>query len=141
MRAAGGHMSVRRNSHPTVSLSPLLIQIIHAARCAADASSDRVGHDRVVSDLSRWALVYVPSRGVLAPSDDDAYKVIEQTAMRHLRLNDARAALRKALDPLPSTSRNDIEEVQNWIHASRDDAYYYAGLVCGITLAQMTMVP
>jgi hypothetical protein len=135
-------MSVRRNQVIVdPAIPPLLVQIINAARHAAKASTDRAGHDKVLADLSRWALVHVPNGGVLAPESDQAYQVIEQAAERHLGVKDARAALRAALKSLQSAEqRHDIEEAQNWLQAERDGAYYYAGLACGITLAQLAAV-
>jgi hypothetical protein len=91
-------MSVRRNQVIVdPAIPPLLVQIINAARHAAKASTDRAGHDKVLADLSRWALVHVPNGGVLAPESDQAYQVIEQAAERHLGVKDARAALRATI--------------------------------------------
>lgn len=99
---------------------------------------DRAGHDAALRELGRWALVYVPSRGVLAPCEDDAYKAIQEIATRHLLYRKARATWSKALRAIDSSEqRNEVESAQNWMQSVSDDAYYYAGLACGITLADM----
>jgi hypothetical protein len=127
---------VRREN--TGSLPPLLARVIHAARHAPPDPVDRTGHDAALRDLGRWALVYVPSNGVLAPCEDDAYKAIQEIATRHLQYRKARAAWSKALRAIDSSEqRNEVESAQNWMQSVSDDAYYYAGLACGITLADM----
>jgi hypothetical protein len=133
-------MSTHRDRNPVQwGLPPLLIRVIHAARHAR-ADTDRSGHDAVLTELARWALVSVPSRSVLAPADDHAYKSIQEAAMRHLQYGDARQALRKALSSVESLERRDaIESAQNWVQLVSDDAYYYAGLACGVTLAHISI--
>jgi len=133
-------MSRRHVAKPAVSsLPPLLVRIIEAARHAPHDPTDRTGHDQVLEELSQWALVYVPSRGVLAPSDESAYKFIEGAAVRYLEYGDARRAFQDALQAVASADeRNLIEEAHNRLQTESDDAYYYAGLACGVTLAQLS---
>jgi hypothetical protein len=104
-------MSARRVSKDAAPpLPPLLLRVIHAARHAPFDPVDRAGHDAVLYELGRWALVYVPSRGVLAPCEDDAYKVIEDVGRRHLQYGKARAAWSKALRAIESVEqRNEVE--------------------------------
>ena len=108
-------MSTRRDRNAVNwSLPPLLIRVIHAARHASSDAVDSNGHAAVLTDLGRWALVTVPSRGVLAPADDAAYKIIQESAVRHLRYGEARQALRNALLCLKSLEQRDgIESAQN----------------------------
>jgi hypothetical protein len=135
-------MSARRaRKEAAPKLPDLLLRVIHAARHAPYDPADRAGHDTVLRDLGRWALVYVPSRGVLAPSEDHAYKAIQEIATRHLEYGKARAAWRKALLAIePFERRSEVESAQNWLQSESDDAYYYAGLACGITLADMATI-
>lgn len=135
-------MSTRSVRNPMVSpLPPLLVRIIYAARHAPMDSTDRSGHGSALADLGQWALIHVPSRGVLAPADEHAYKAIHDIAMRHLPYRDARKALRTALSSVgPVERRHDLESAQNWLRSVSDDAHYYAGLACGITLAHFSAV-
>lgn len=135
-------MATRRvRKENTVSLPPLLARVIHAARHAPPDPVDRTGHDAALRDLGRWALVYVPSHGVLAPSEDDGYKAIQEIATRHLQYRKAHAAWSKALRAIESVEqRNDVENAQNWMQSESDNAYYYAGLACGITLTDMATI-
>ena len=135
-------MATRRvGKEKTVPLPPLLVRVIHAARHAPYDPVDRAGHDAALLELGRWALVYVPSRGVLAPSEDHAYKAIQEVAVRHLEYGQARAAFRKALQSIESIEqRSEVESAQNWLQSESDDAYYYAGLACGITLADLATI-
>jgi hypothetical protein len=122
-------------------LPPLLVRVIHAARLAPDDPVDRAGHDAALSELGQWALVYVPSHGVLAPAEDDAYTAIQKVAVRHLQYGKARASWSKALRAIESIElRSEVESSQNWMQSESDNAYYYAGLACGITLADMATI-
>jgi hypothetical protein len=42
--------------------------------------ADRTGHDAALVDLARWALVRVPSKGVLAPDEPHAFTAIQDIA-------------------------------------------------------------
>lgn len=119
-------------------LPPLLVRVIHAACHAPDDPVNRTGHDVALADLGRWALVRVPSEGVLAPDDPDAYKAIEAVALGHLGLREAREGLKKALSVLePPGKRDEIESAYNHFQSVSDEAYYYAGRACGIALAHL----
>jgi hypothetical protein len=134
-------MSSRRVRSVDSSLPPLLVRLIYAARHAPGEPADRTGHDAVIADLGHWALSRVASRGVLAPADDDAYKAIEAIAVRHLGYADARTAVRNALESIGPLERFDeIESAHNWLRSVSDDAYYYAGLACGVTLAHLSAI-
>lgn len=136
-----GKMATRRIRRTIPSLPPLLIRVIHAARVALYDDVDRTGHDAAVRELGQWALVQVPSRGVLAPSTDDAYKAIQDVATRHLQYRKARASFTNAVRAIESTAvRSDVESAQNWLQSESDTAYYYAGLACGITLADLATI-
>lgn len=121
-------------------MPPLLVRVILAASHAPYDPVDRTGHDAALRELGHWALVYVPSHGVLVPSEDYAYKAIQDVATRHLQYGKARAAWSKALRAIePIEQRSEIESAQNWMQSESDNAYYYAGLACGITLADMAI--
>jgi hypothetical protein len=132
-------MATRRvRKEKSVPLPPLLVRVIHAARHAPYDPVDRDGHDAAIRELGCWALVRVPSEGVLAPDDSHAYQAIEIVAREHLAMKEARAAVKKALSAIePFATRDAVESAYNQLQSANDNAYYYAGPACGITLADM----
>jgi hypothetical protein len=117
---------------------PLLVRVIEAARFDPDNLAARTGHAKLLEELSQWAVLYVPANGVLAPGDEPAYNVIEAAAVRNLDYERAREAFRQALESVELNDRNAIEEAHNWLQSGSDIAYFYAGLACGITLADLS---
>ena len=127
----------RRREQPD-RLPPLLVCLIHAAKQAPHDPVDRTGHDAALADLGQWALVRVPTQGVLAPDDPHAFTAIQEIAKRHLQLDVARAEVKEALSAIESfETRDPIESAYNHLQSVYDDAYYYAGLACGITLMNL----
>jgi hypothetical protein len=111
-------------------LPPLLSRVI---RAVAHESGDRAA---ALSALARLYMMIVPLRGV-APSDD-VRAAIERIAERHLRRGDADAELRRAMARVPSVKERDaIETACVQLLESGELAHYYAGLVAGITLAEL----
>jgi hypothetical protein len=111
-------------------LPPLLSRVI---RAAAHESGERAA---ALSDLARLYMMIVPLRGV-APSDD-VRDAIERIAERHLRRGDADAELRRAMARVPGVKERDaIEDACVQLLESGELAHYYAGLVAGITLAEL----
>jgi hypothetical protein len=103
-----------------------------------DEPVDRTGHGEALADFGQWALIRVPSQGVLAPDDSHAFKAIQEIAKRHLQLDVARAEVKEALSAIESFEvRDPIESAYNHLQSVYDDAYYYAGLACGITLMNL----
>jgi hypothetical protein len=132
-------MSSRRVRRFDALQPPLLLaRVIDAARFAPDHRSERTGHATLLEELSQWAVLYVPANGVLAPGDEPAYDVIEAAAVRHLDYEKAREAFSQALKSVALNDRHAIEEARNWLQAGSDVAYFYAGLACGITLADLS---
>ena len=128
----------RSRKEQPVRLPPLLVCLIHAATHAPYEPSHRTGHDASLADLARWALVRVPSEGVLAPDTSHAFTAIEHIATRHLRFGGARKALTRALSVIDAVETRDaIESAYNHAQSISDTASYYAGLACGITLMQL----
>lgn len=115
-------------------LPPVFARIIHAAKHGvAGETSDRIGHGAALEELSAWALVNVPSRGVLAPRDDHAYRIIQAIAARHLGYADASQSFQRAIKVLGNAG-HDVESTANHLRSIGDDAYYYAGLASGLAL-------
>ena len=123
----------------TPALPPVFSRIIQAAKhVATHDTTARSGHALALEELSAWAILNVPVRGVLAPQDDAAFRAIQAIAARHLGYADASQAFRRALKGLGNTdARHEIEATANHLQSISDDAYYYAGLACGITLMNL----
>jgi hypothetical protein len=110
--------------------------VIHAAQQAGNDPVDRIGHAAALQEYAEWALVHVPSRGVLSPAEDRAYQIIQGIATRHLRYQQASRAFTVALASVKDISlASALESAENERRSISDDAYYYAGLACGLTLA------
>jgi hypothetical protein len=132
-------MSPRRGRNSrALQLPTLLARVIEAARFDPDKLPERLAQAKLLEELSQWALLYVPANGVLAPNDEASYSVIEAAAVRNLEYAKAREAVHQALKSLELNDRNAIEESQNWLQSASDVAYFYAGLACGITLADLS---
>jgi hypothetical protein len=114
------------------------VSLIHSAKHAPHDPVDRTGHDAALADLGRWALIRVPTLGVLAPDESDTFAAIQEIAVRYLQLDAARAEVNAALVAIESFEiRDPIESAYNHLQSVYDKAYYYAGLACGITLMNM----
>ena len=128
----------RRRGEQPGRLPPLLVSLIHAAKHAPHDPVDRSGHDAALAGLGQWALVRVLAQGVLAPNDSHSFTAIDDIAKRHLELDVARAEVKNALSAIVSIEvRDPIESAYNHLRSVYDDAYYYAGLVCGITFMSL----
>ena len=120
------------------SLPPILLRVIDAARAAGNDSVDRKGHAGALQEYAEWAIISVASRGVLAPSDDRSYQIIQAIATRHLGYQRASRAFSLALENLTDVAiASALESAENERRAISDSAYYYAGLACGLTLAAL----
>lgn len=97
----------RRRRAQSDRLPPLLVCLIHAAKHAPHDPVDRAGHDAALADLGQWALVRVPTQGVLAPDDPQSFTAIQEIAKRHLQLDVARAEVKDALLALKSLETRD----------------------------------
>jgi hypothetical protein len=119
-------------------LPPLLIRIIEAAEQTAAASDTRKGHALALAAFGGWALTAVPARGVLAPGRDPDYQAIERIAEHHLSFRIAYRAMQQALLVMKGApGLAELESAQTWVRSVSDDAYYYAGLAAGVTLAEL----
>jgi hypothetical protein len=111
-------------------IAPLLSRVI---RAVAHESGERAS---ALADLARLYMLIVPVRGV-APSDE-VRQHIERIADRHLHRGDADAELRRAMARVSSVKERDaIESACVQLIESGELAHYYAGLVAGITLAEL----
>ena len=112
------------------AVPPLLSRLI---RAVAHESGERAS---ALTELARLYMLIVPVRGV-SPSDD-VRLAIERIADRHLHRRDADAELRRAMARVGSVKERDaIENACVQLLESGELAHYYAGLVAGITLAEL----
>lgn len=120
-------------------LSPLLVLIINALEVRK--SKDRPREGEALRALGELARVQIPTRGVLAPSEDELYQAIDQIATTYLGLGAPRKQLGVALTPVePYTKRDEIEVAVNHLCAVLDVAYFNAGLAFGVTLADLNSI-
>jgi hypothetical protein len=126
----------RRKKESAGTLAPLLRLLIEALK--EQETNDRPGEAAALSALGELALVQVPSRGALAPNDDDLYNAIDRIARKHLRLRIASKEFYRATSAVePFTQRDEIESAANHFRTVSDLAYFYAGLAFGITFADV----
>jgi hypothetical protein len=131
-------MARRVDRECSTDLPPLLIRIIAAADQAAAASDEHKGHAAALAAFGGWALIAVPTRGVLARSTDADYRAIEAIAVRHLNFRAARRAVRNARVVMKGCAGLDeLESAESWARAVSDNAYFYAGLAARVVLAEL----
>jgi hypothetical protein len=134
----------RKRFKKSERLSPLLVRLIDATEHARE---DAEGRDirgaaqalREFGELALWAL---PIHGVFVPNNNDVSAVIERVAKQHLDWEKARGELREALKVVePFARRDPIESALNHVRAVSEEAYFYAGLAFGVTLADLASGP
>jgi hypothetical protein len=129
----------RHRSGKGSGLPLALVRLIHAAKHVGE--EDEHGDIRGVAEalrefgaLARWVL---PIHGVFVPNNNDVCIVIERVAREHLDLAERRAQFRQALKGVELFAQRDpIETAHNDLQAASDEAYFYAGLAFGVTLAE-----
>ncbi|MGH9160534.1 MAG: hypothetical protein ACRD2X_11200 [Vicinamibacteraceae bacterium] len=125
-------MSRRGGKRVTGSLPPLLIRLIRAAnRQRPDAA-------QALTAYGRYALVAIPTQGVLPADQYDLFKTVEQVARKHLGSTEARREFRQATESIEPLERRDaIQSAATHVQVVSDEAYFLAGLAFGITFAQL----
>ncbi len=72
------------------------------------------------------------------PNTEDIVVIVQRVAAQHLDWEKARREVRAALDAVPAFElRDPIETAENHLRAVSDEAYFYAGLAFGITIAEL----
>jgi hypothetical protein len=106
---------------------------------AAAAHRGEKAHADALRAYGELALVEVPTRGVLAPTEPEVYEAIEAVARDHLGFSTARAAFRRAIRRVePFDRRDTIENAHNELVSVSDASYFYVGLSFGLTLAELS---
>ena len=130
-------MSRRREKKSARALAPLLSRLIEALK--EQETRDRPGESAALRAFGELALIQVPSRGALAPNDDELYNAIDRIARKHLGLRKASKEFHRATAAIePFTKRDEVESAANHIRAVSDMAYFYTGLAFGITMMTTT---
>jgi hypothetical protein len=130
----------RRRSTKTERLSPVLVRLIEAAEQHGEDAEGREikGAARALREFGSVARWVLPIHGVFVPNDNDVSVIIERIATQYLGLKEARAEFRKALEIVePFDRRDPIESAHGRVRSIAEEAYFYAGLAFGVTLATL----
>ncbi len=123
----------------TGALSPLLVVLIEALE--AQDSKDRPGEAAALRAFAELARVHIPTRGVLAPIENELYRAVDRIATKHLRLATARKALIAALAGVePFSRRDEIESAADTFRSVSDVAYFNLGLAFGVTFSDLRVI-
>lgn len=132
----------RKRFKKSERLSPLLVLLIDAAEHVGEdaAGRDIRGTARALREYGQLALWALPIHGVFVPNNNDVSATVERIAKQHLDWEQARREVREALNAIePFGQRDPIESAQNHLRAVSDEAYFYAGLAFGVTLADVAI--
>lgn len=126
-------MSRRRGKYATQSLPPLLVRLIRAAN-----RQGRPDAAQALAAYGQYALVAIPTGGVLPRDEYELYTVVEQVARKHLGFTEARRAFTRATESIePLERRDSIQSAAVEFQGVSDAAYFYVGLAFGITMADI----
>lgn len=114
------------------SLPPLLVRLIRAA--GRDGRPDVA---QALAAYGEYALVAVPTRGVL-PRDTGALDaVVEEVARRRLGLSEARREFLHTIGAIEPLERRDaVQSAALAVELASDEACYCAGVAFGVTFAE-----
>jgi hypothetical protein len=130
----------RRRFRKDGGLAPLLVRLIKAAKQSGEDAegADISGAPDALRELGAMALWAIPIHGVFVPNNPDISFQIERISKAHLGLDHARKEFREALKAVEPFDRRDaIESAHNGVRSVDDEAYFYAGLAFGTTLARL----
>ena len=130
----------RKRFKKSERLSPLLVRLIDAAEHAREDAEGRDirGAAQALREFGQLALWALPIHGVFVANNNDVSMIVERVAKQHLDWEEARSEVREALKPIGSFAQRDpIESAHNHLRAASDEAYFYAGLAFGATLADL----
>lgn len=121
-------------------LPRLIVRLVHAARTTQmDTEGARsCGVADALREFGCLALWVIPSHGVFVANDRDVARSVSKIATDHLGFRDAQRELHDALTRIASEEQRDsIECAFEHLRAVSDAAYFYAGLVFGITMSDV----
>jgi hypothetical protein len=101
-----------------------------------------VGHASALRELLSLAVTKVPARGIFDPTsrgEQDLFAAIDAIANRHLGMDAARAAWRRAVrdSGLELEARDRLEGAAQRVQGVSDTAYFYTGLTFGLAYASL----
>ena len=131
----------RKRFKRSEQLSPLLVRLIDAAEHAREdaAGRDISGAAQALREFGQLAVWALPIHGVFVPNNRNVIMIVERVATQHLDWDEAKSEVREALKAIESFAERDpIESAENHLRAVSDEAYFYAGLAFGVTLADLT---
>lgn len=123
---------------PDSSLPQLVSRLVLAAKNSRRDVGDSSAVDLVgaLQSLARLALWIVPSHGVFVPNHEEVVASVSQIATDHLGFRDAQRELYEALERIQADERREsLESAVGRLREVSDAAYFYAGLVFGLTMA------
>lgn len=100
------------------------------------------GHAGALRELLSLAVTKVPARGILDPTsrgEQDLFAAIDAIANRHLGMDAARSAWRRAVrdTALEFEARDRLESAAQRVQCVSDIAYFYTGLTFGLTFVSL----
>src|SRR5688572_24412079 len=128
----------RKRFKKSERLSPLLVRLIDAAEHAREDAEGRDirGAAQALREFGQLALWALPIHGVFVPNNNDVSMIVQRAAKEYLEWEEARGEVRAALAAIETFElRDPIETAENHLRAVSDEAYFYAGLAFGVTLA------
>jgi hypothetical protein len=133
-------MSKRSRKKKGRRLPPLLRRLIWAARkVEEDAGGADISHiPGALKEFGAMAQWGVPTHGAFVATQPDVEMIIGRAAKLRFGGGDAKREFDEAVRIVEDFhQRDEIETAMNGVRAADSDAYFYAGLAWGITLAWM----
>jgi hypothetical protein len=133
-------MSKRSRKKKSRRLPPLLMRLIWAARqVKEDAGGSDISHipDALMEfgAVAQWG---VPAHGAFVATHPDIEVIIGRAAKLRFGGGEAKREFDEAVRIVEDFhQRDEIETAMNGVRAADSDAYFYAGMAWGITLASM----
>lgn len=128
----------RHRSRHAGEMPPALVRLIQAAKRAGENVERRELRAAAegLRDYGALAVWVLPVHGLFVPNAEPVSGLIEEVAKRHFGLADARRTLRQALNVVEQFEHRDsIESAINHLRTASDEAYFYAGVAFGATIA------
>lgn len=119
-------------------LSPVLVRVIQAAKASGEDAEGRDirGAADALQEFGALALWALPIHGLFVPNNNNVCVIVDRVAKKHLGREEARRAFQEALKVVELFEHRDpIESAHNHVQSVSDEAYFYAGLAFGVTLA------
>lgn len=133
-------MSKRFRKKKSKRLPPLLTRLIWAAKqVKEDAGGADISHvPEALKEFGAMAQWGVPAHGAFVATQEDIELIIDRAAKLRFGGGDAKREFDEAVRIVEDFHQRDmIETSMSGVRAADSDAYFYAGMAWGITLACM----